>query len=122
MNVFGYSIAREIIVKVVGVVLVMVLFVALLGQCEKRREAAAQARIDREQKDARIDSGRDAVETVGNAAAREQESADLGRRNEQEIRNAQGASDKVGRGVGDAGIDSLCRRAAYRDSERCRLR
>ena len=43
----------------------------------------------------------------------------LSPRYEKEIRNAKGADAPVDPAVRDAGLASLCRRAAYRSSERC---
>ena len=119
----GFTLTRDILIRVVPIVLVMVLAVLLLGQCEKRREAAAKERVATEQGKSATASGRDAVETVGKAAARERASDDLSTTNEREIKNANGANVAVDPdGVGRAGLDSLCRRSAYRDSQRCRLR
>lgn len=78
-----------------------------------------EARLGRNQAEAALESGKDAVNTVGEAAEREAASDALTRSNEETIRNAEGADDKVAAPVRDAGLDALCRRAAYRDSLRC---
>jgi len=106
----------------VGLALLATLLL-LLGPaaCERIRSLGAQARLGREQLDAAAKSGADAVAATAGAARRERESEDLTRHNEREIRDAQGADQKVDPGVRDAGLRSLCRRAAYRDGERCRL-
>ncbi len=101
---------------------VAVLLMVTMGQCEKRRNAAAESKLERAQGKAAVESGRDAVETVSSASERERASEDVGRQNERIIRNADGSSEIVRPGVGNAGLDSLCRRAAYRNSERCRVR
>ncbi|MES2904711.1 MAG: hypothetical protein V4696_11040 [Pseudomonadota bacterium] len=102
----------------------LVLIIALVGPstCRKLAQESARARLGEESARAATGSGRDAVATVGAAARREAQSSDLTRTNEQEIRNAQGAAVPVDPAVRDAGIGGLCRRPAYRDHERCRLR
>lgn len=106
------------------VVAVLLLIVALAGPstCRKLGQEQARARLGEESARSASASGRDAVVTVGAATRREAESADLTRTNEQEIRNAQGADVPVDPAVRDAGLGGLCRRPAYRDDERCRLR
>lgn len=79
----------------------------------------AEARLGRNQAEAAAESGADAVNTVGAAADREAAGDALTRSNETEIRNAEGADAEVAAPVNDAGLDALCRRAAYRDSVRC---
>jgi hypothetical protein len=79
----------------------------------------AEADLAKRQAESATASGKDAVNTVGEAAARESTGADLDRSNEKEIRNADGASEVVRPGVRDAGLDSLCRRAAYKRDARC---
>jgi hypothetical protein len=100
------------------------LLVALAGpaMCRKAAGESARARLGEESARSASRNGEDAVATVGAAARRETQSADLTRTNEQEIRNAQGADVPVDPAVRDAGLDGLCRRPAYRDDERCRLR
>ena len=102
----------------------LVLIVALVGPstCRKLAHEAARARLGEETARSAGASGQDAVATVGAAARREAGSADLTRTNELEIRNAQGADVPVDPAVRDAGLGGLCRRPAYRDTERCRLR
>lgn len=105
-------------------VTVLLLIVALVGPstCRKLGQEQVRARLGEESARSASASGRDAVATVGAATRREAESADLTRTNEQEIRNAQGADVPVDPAVRDAGLGGLCRRSAYRDDERCRLR
>lgn len=79
----------------------------------------AEARLSRNQAEAAAQSGADAVNTVGRAGEREAADDALTRDNERNIRNAEGADARVGEAVNDAGVQALCRRAAYRDSLRC---
>ncbi|WP_265587125.1 hypothetical protein [Sphingomicrobium arenosum] len=105
--------------------LVAVLVGALLLPlaCQRQaRQAAAQARAEREGARAEAAAGREAVEAVGAHARAASDSEALTRANDKEIRDATGADAMVDAGVHGAGLDGLCRRAAYRDDERCRLR
>jgi len=100
------------------------LLIALAGPaaCRKLNNEAARARLGEESARAASRNGEDAVATVGTAARREQQSDALTRDNEKEIRDAQGADVRLDPAVHDAGLGGLCRRPAYRDDQRCRLR
>ena len=105
--------------------LVGVLLLLLLGMvaCQRKQgRAAAEARVAAAQGEAASASGREAVEIVSRHAQQTQEELALTRANREEIEDAEGANEMVADGVHDAGIDGLCRRAAYRERERCRLR
>lgn len=78
-----------------------------------------QVKLGKNQTDAAIKSGTDAVNVVGSQAASEAASEDLTRRNTDEIRKADGAAVPVAAGVNDAGLRALCRRAAYSGSPQC---
>ena len=80
----------------------------------------AQARLGRNQAEAASQSGADAVNTVGAAGEREAAGDALTRDNDSAIRNAEGADAEVAAPVNDAGLAALCRRAAHRDSPRCK--
>ena len=105
-------------------IVMIVLLIALVAPaaCRKLNHDSARARLGEESARAASRNGEDAVATVGTAARREQQSDALTRDNEQEIRDAQGADEPIDPAVRDAGLGGLCRRPAYRDSERCRLR
>ena len=100
------------------------LLIALAGPaaCRKLAGEAARARLGEASAKAASRNGKDAVATVVTAARREQPSGELTQSNEKEIRNAQGADARLDPAVRNAGLGSLCRRAAYRDDERCRMR
>lgn len=100
------------------------LAIALVGpaMCRRINQESARARLGEETARAASRNGEDAVATVGAAARREQQSDALTRDNDKEIRNAQGADVRLDPAVRDAGLDGLCRRPAYRDDQRCRLR
>ena len=100
------------------------LLITLAGPaaCRKLNHEAARARLGEASATAASRNGEDAVATVGAAARREQQSGELTQTNEREIRNAQGADAPIDPAVRDAGLGGLCRRPAYRDDERCRVR
>jgi type II secretory pathway component PulM len=112
-------------IRLIGAGLLVLLLVAALlwgpAACNRIRGLEAQSKVDRGQTEALGNSAADAVETQGKANQRETESEAVTRSNEKEIRNADGANDPVNPAVRDAGLRSLCRRAAYRNSERCRV-
>ena len=115
------TVNRSLAVALTAALLAAVLLLLGPAACQRIRSLSAQARLGDEQLKAAAKSGADAVDTAGRAARRERESEETTRTNEREIRHAEGADDRVHPGVRDAGLRSLCRRAAYRDSERCRL-
>jgi hypothetical protein len=117
----GWNLTRELVVKIGGLILVAVLAVLLLGQCEKRREEAAQARVERESAKAGAESAKDAIGTVTRRGAEETASETLTRDNERDIRSAPGAGERVDSGVDVAGRRALCKRAAYRDDPKCAM-
>ncbi len=121
MILFGKEIARRTIGFIVGAILIIAFASFGLYQCDKRRDEAAQARVERSQGEAASESTRDAIGTVTAAGERETASEDLTRDNEREIRNAEGAGERVGTGVNAAGLQALCRREAYRNTERCKI-
>ena len=102
--------------------IVVVMALAGPAACKRSARIAAEQRVEREQRGAAAASARDAIAATAAASARERESDDLTIRNNREIIHADGAEMPVDPAATGAGLDSLCRRAAYRDSERCRLR
>lgn len=121
MTIRGYEIAGRTIALIVGGIVIVVLAILFLSQCEKRRNEHAQARVDNAQSEAATNSAADAINTVSEAGQREAASEELGRTNEREIRAAPGASDRVNAGVNTAGLQALCKRQAYSNSERCKI-
>jgi flagellar biosynthesis/type III secretory pathway M-ring protein FliF/YscJ len=121
MMIAGHSIAGRIVGVVVGGLFLFLLIAFGLYQCDKRRDEAAQSRVERGQAGAASESARDAIGTVTQRGAEERASEELTRTNDKEIRNAEGAKERVGSGVDLAGRRSLCRRAAYRDDPKCRM-
>jgi hypothetical protein len=121
MMLFGRQIAARLIAMVVGGVLIVALAGLGLYQCDKRRDQAAQARVERGQAGAASESAKDAIGTVSSAGRREAGSEELTRSNEREIRGADGANERIGPGVDYAGRAALCRREAYRNDPKCKV-
>jgi hypothetical protein len=121
MNIFGYQIATRIIAMIVGGLLIVGILAFGVTQCDKRRNEAAQGRVDSAQGQAQSNSAADAIGTVTRRGAEDTASEDLTRINEREIRAAPGAGDRVNAGVNAAGLAALCKRQAYKNTERCRI-
>ncbi len=118
MNLFGYTFHR-LTLGVLGIILILALVAFGTSQCSKRRDAASQARMDAAQGQAASESGRDAIGTVARSGEAAAASEELTRANEQAIRNATGADDRVNLAVHVAGLKALCRRKAFADDPRC---
>lgn len=121
MMIRGYAISARLILTIVGVIVLIVAVALFVRSCDSRHNKAAQSRLEHAQGDAQANSAADAVNTVaasGDAAAASEGQT---RANEKDIRDAKGSDAAVDPAVRDAGLRSLCKRAAYRDSERCRV-
>jgi hypothetical protein len=120
MMIRGYEIGAKLIAYVVGAI-VLVLAVGLtVRSCDARHSKGAQTRLERSQAEAAANSAADAIGTVQRSGEAAAASEALTRSNEQQIRGAEGANDKVNPAVRDAGIAALCRRAAYANDPRCK--
>lgn len=120
MILFGREIAGRVIGYIVGGLLLFGLIAFSLYQCDKRRDQAAQSRVERGQAGAASESAKDAIGTVSEAGRREAASEELTSSNEREIRGADGANERIGPGVDYAGRAALCRREAYRNDPKCK--
>jgi hypothetical protein len=121
MTFRGYEIGARTIAVAIFIAFIVGMMLFGVSQCQKRRSEAAQSRVERSQAEAASNSAADAIGTVARSGETERASEDLTRSNDKEIRNAQGADERVGAGVNAAGLRSLCRRAAYRDDPKCRV-
>jgi hypothetical protein len=121
MILFGRQIAGRLLGMIVGGLLLFLLVSFGLYQCDKRRSERAQSRVDAAQSEAATNSAADAIGTVSRRGAEETASENLTRSNEREIRGADGAGERIKPGVDYAGRAALCRRQAYKDSERCKM-
>ncbi len=102
----------------IGLAVALGLLLAL-ARCQGARTAGAEARLSKETAASAIESGQDAVNTVGAVSASEAATDATGRKNDADIRKAAGAGQVVPGAVDAAGRASLCRRHAYRSDPRC---
>lgn len=94
-------------------------FIFGVTQCQNARVAGKKAAISADQTEAMGASAADAIAAVGDVSERAADSDDLTRENADAISNAEGADAPVHPAVRDAGLSSMCQRAAYRDSQQC---
>lgn len=87
--------------------------VLLLSAVRSCGTARTVARVVTNQRDAAVESGRDAVQAVGSAAAREHETAEAVRKGTDAIRAA-----PLGRS-NDAALRATCELRSYRRSKQC---
>lgn len=103
----------------VGVIAAAIFVYSIYSSLVGGKRAAVEAKLNTEVAGAAMDSGRDAVGTVGEQQTVETTIDRTTRGNADEIRAAAGADDAVNPAVRDAGIASLCRRAAYHNDPGC---
>lgn len=103
---------------IIGVILLVLLIVAILAirGCSSGK---TEAKLANGQSQAATQSGRDAVQSVGNQSAAEIQVDAITKENEDAIRSAPGANAAVAPAARDAGLRALCRRAAYRGDPKC---
>lgn len=95
----------------------------LLSEPGRQRAVAVRVEAGRVMAQADAAASQKAAEAVADLGDRNLERADIGRENQDDINRQPGASLPVDRGVHDATLRSLCRRAAHRDAAQCvRLR
>ena len=116
MNWIRDNLAKAILIIAVILIVGGLLF---LRSCETARSAKTQAKVSEGQAGASLASGADAVDTTGNVQGNEIAADAITRENDDAIRQADGASAPVAAPVRDAGLASLCRRAAYRGNPKC---
>jgi hypothetical protein len=90
-----------------------------LRSCQTARTAKIEAKLNQNQTGAALESGADAVGTIGAQGAAEDDVDRITRENEREIRQAEGADVPVHPDVHSAGMRALCQRAAYRGRREC---
>jgi hypothetical protein len=90
-----------------------------VDRCQTARTARTEARLATGQADAAVQSGADAVNTVGNRMSADAAIDTITQENRDAITKADGASAPVAAPVRNAGLRSLCGRAAYSGNPRC---
>jgi len=106
----------------IGLALMLVgilLAVLLWNAWQSAATAKTEAKLSTNQTAAALESGADAVETVGSVHAAEVIIDVTTRENERAIRTAPGAAAPVDPELHATGLRALCARAAYRGSEQC---
>jgi type II secretory pathway component PulM len=104
----------------VGAVFVLLLAGFLILQsCHSARTASTEAKLNRNQTSAALASGADAVETLGDQAAREAAIDRTTKENADAIRSAPGADAPVTDELDAVARERLCRRAVYRVRPEC---
>ena len=83
------------------------------------KRAKVEATLNRNAAGAALESGKDAVGTVGAQQAAEAASDRLSAQNAASIHQAPGADAKVDPGASSAGIKALCKRASARSDPKC---
>lgn len=91
----------------------------ILQSCQSARNAKTEARLNSNQTEAAMNSGSDAVNTVGAQGGRESAIDAATKENTDAIRNAEGADTPVPAAVSAATRERLCRRAVYRVRPEC---
>ena len=115
MNWLRGNTARAVAIVVVAIV-VGILF---LRSCQAERTAKVGTKLATGQAGASLKSGADAVDTAGNVQGNEIAADAITRENDDAIHKAEGAGAPVAASVRNAGLASLCRRAAYRGDPKC---
>lgn len=115
MKEFFASLAGKLVLA--GLLLAVIVFG--VTQCQNARNSATESRVSRSQTGAALDSGADAVGAVGAVSGRNSATDKITMENDDAIDTAQGAHDPVNPAVRDAGLGSVCRRAAYHSDPKC---
>ena len=116
MNWLRENTARAVAIIVVVAIVVGILF---LRSCQAERTAKVGTKLATGQAGASLASGADAVDTTGNVQGNEIAADAITRENDDAIHKADGAGAPVATAVRNAGLASLCRRAAYRGDPKC---
>ena len=109
----------KLIAAVAGVLIVCLAAWWLVATLTGGKRAKVEATLNRNVAGAALESGKDAVGTVGAQQAAEAASDRLGADNGASIHAAPGADAKVDPGASSAGIKALCRRASAKGDPRC---
>lgn len=102
------------IIIIVGAAMALLALIMAVRSCNSARDAGAAAKVERGRGEAAIESGRDAVETIGNAAARETQIHDSVKDGTDAINDAPAGDSN------DVADRAACRLRAYHDHRRCR--
>lgn len=104
----------------IAVFILLIAAVLVVHSCRSAQTAHTETKLATGQAGAALQSGTDAANTVGNRMDADASTDRVTAENEATIRSADGASAPVAAPARDAGIAALCRRAAYKDTDRCK--
>ncbi len=105
---------------IILIVLVGLAVLFTFQSCQRERTAKTRENVATGQTGAAVESGKDAVTTIGNRADADAAGDAMTRDNDAAIRGAEGADAVVAPAARDAGLAALCRRPAYREAARCK--
>lgn len=104
----------------VGIVLVAIFAVVLAIQAwNTSSRAKTETRLSNNQTEAALNSGTDAVETLGEQSGREDQTDAITKDNDNAIRKAPGADAAVNPDLDAVARERLCRRTVYRLRPEC---
>lgn len=110
---------RKPLAWLIGAVLIALAAWWLVATLTGGKRAKVEAKLNSNVAGAALDSGRDAVNTVGQQQGSEAAVDALGRDNAAAIRNAPGSSATVAPEASRAGINAICKRASARSDPKC---
>ena len=113
------SFFASVLGRLVMIAAVASLIIFGVTQCQSARVAGKKAAISADQTAALGASAADAIGAIGDVSSAGAASDALTMENADAISSAKGADAPVDRAVRAAGRDSLCGRAAYRNSQQC---
>ena len=113
------KIPTRILAAIAAGVMLIILALWITDAVSDGRRARVEAKLNRNQAEAAVDSGRDAIKTLGTQAASEDAIDAITGENADAIHSAPGADAPVAPGLRNAGLRSLCRRAAYQRHAQC---
>lgn len=104
--------------RVIGTIVLSLLILAMIvfgvSQCQSRKSAEKQAEVSKEQGQASVGAGAEAINTVGNVAAGDAETDASVSAGEAAIRNAPDGQ------KGSATKAAICKLKTYRDTPQCK--
>ncbi len=106
-------------VVMIGLALFCLAVIGGVQSCRMAQTAKTETRLSKGQTGAALESGADAVGTVGDVGARAAETDRLTQENADAIRSAPGADAPVDPALDRVARERLCRRAAYRGRPEC---
>ena len=110
---------RKPLAWLIGAVLILLAAWWLVATLTGGKRAKVEAKLNGNVAGAALESGKDAVNTVGQQQGSEAAVDALGRDNAAAIRNAPGASATVAPEASRAGITAICKRASARSDPNC---